>query len=65
MAVDAAFRKDIRRWLDESCPTSMRTPMSMTEYPGGGRRARYANPDSKVWLDRMAERGFTVPMWPK
>jgi alkylation response protein AidB-like acyl-CoA dehydrogenase len=43
----------------------MRTPMPADETPGGGRRADYKNPDTKVWLDRMAERGFTVPMWPK
>jgi alkylation response protein AidB-like acyl-CoA dehydrogenase len=43
----------------------MRTAMPADEYPGGGRRARYKNPDTLVWLDRMAERGFTVPMWPK
>ena len=65
MAGDAAFREDIRHWLEENCPASMRTPMATNEYPGGGRRARYRNPDTKVWLERMAERGFTVPMWPR
>ncbi len=59
------FREEIRSWLNEACPESMRTPMPADEYPGGGRRATWKNPDSKVWLDRMAERGFTVPMWPK
>jgi len=43
----------------------MRTAMPGDEYPGGGRRAKYKNPETKIWLDRMAERGFTVPMWPK
>jgi alkylation response protein AidB-like acyl-CoA dehydrogenase len=43
----------------------MRTPMPADESPGGGRRFVWKNPDAKVWLDRMAERGFTVPMWPK
>lgn len=65
MAGDAAFREDIRLWLEENCPASMRTPMATNEYPGGGRRAKYRNPDTKVWLERMAERGFTVPMWPR
>ena len=31
----------------------------------GGRKAKYPNPDMKRYLDRMAERGFTAPMWPK
>ena len=60
-----AFRTDVRTWLEENCPPSMRTPMPADEHPGGGRRAVWKNPESKVWLDRMAERGFTVPMWPK
>jgi len=60
-----AFREEVRGWLEENCPASIRTAMPVDEYPGGGRRARYKNPDTKVWLNRMAERGFTVPMWPK
>ena len=61
----AEFRDEVRGWLDKHCPASMRTPMADNEYPGGGRRARFANPDTKVWLDNMAERGWTVPTWPK
>jgi len=59
-----AFREEIRGWLEENCPASMRTPMPADESPGGGRRAVFKNPDTKVWMERMAERGFTVPMWP-
>ncbi len=59
------FRTETRTWLEENCPASMRTPMPEDEYVGGGRRATYKNPDSKVWLDRMAEKGWTVPTWPK
>ena len=60
-----AFREEIRGWLEINCPRSIRTTMPADEYPGGGRRAKYKNPETKVWLDRMAERGFTVPMWPR
>ncbi len=59
------FRAEVRDWLENNCPASMRTPMPSKEMPAGGRRAEYPNPDTKVWLDRMAEQGFTVPMWPK
>lgn len=59
------FRAGLREWLELNCPLSMRTAMPAREMPGGGRRARFPNPDTKVWLDRMAERGYTVPMWPK
>jgi len=60
-----AFREEVRGWLDENCPASMRTPMEADEYPGGGRKAEYVNPETKTWLERCAERGFTVPTWPK
>ena len=59
------FRDDVRGWLDENCPESMRTPMDASEQPGGGRNASYANPDTKLWLERCAERGFTAPTWPQ
>jgi len=60
-----AFREDLRDWLEDNCPPSIRTAMPADEYPGGGRNARFKNPETKLWLERMAERGFTVPMWPK
>lgn len=60
-----AFREEVRGWLDENCPASMCTPMEADEYPGGGRKAEYVNPETKTWLERCAERGFTVPTWPK
>ncbi len=59
------FRQEIRDWLEAQCPPSMRTPMSADEHPGAGRRARFKNPETKLWLERMAARGFTVPTWPR
>ena len=65
MSSTNAFREEVRGWLEDSCPASMRTPMVADEYPGGGRRADYKNADTKLWMDRCAERGYTVPSWPK
>jgi alkylation response protein AidB-like acyl-CoA dehydrogenase len=59
------FRTETRAWLEANCPASMRTPMTGDETPWGGRTFKWKNPDSKVWLDRMAEKGWTAPMWPK
>ncbi len=59
-----SFRHEVRNWLAANCPPSIRTPMPTDEYPGGGRRATYANPDTKVWMERMAAKGWTVPSWP-
>lgn len=59
-----AFRDETRQWLEENCPESMRTSMPAGETPTGGRKITYRNPDTKLWMDRCAERGFTVPTWP-
>ncbi len=59
------FRMQTRSWLEANCPASMRTPMPDDEIVWGGRRASFKNPDSKLWLERMVARGWTVPSWPK
>ncbi|MCY3883872.1 MAG: acyl-CoA dehydrogenase family protein [Gammaproteobacteria bacterium] len=56
------FREETRSWLEENCPPTMRSSGS---YTSGGRKAVYHNPETKHWLDRMAERGWTAPTWPK
>jgi len=62
---NAAFRAETRAWLEAQCPPGMRTPMPEDEVVWGGRSARFKNPDSKLWLERMAAKGWTVPTWPK
>lgn len=57
-----AFREEARSWLDQNCPPTMRSSGS---YTSGGRKVRYHNPETKTWLDRMAERGWTAPTWPR
>lgn len=61
------FRAETRAWLEANCPPSMREPVrSDADVNWGGRKADYsANPDQKLWMDRMAERGWTVPDWPR
>ena len=56
-----AFRAEARDWLEDNCPPTMRRAGG---YTAGGRKARYPNPETKLWLDRMAERGWTAPHWP-
>lgn len=58
----AEFRAETRAWLDENCPQSLRGPGQVL---AGGRKEPVENPDSWVWLERCAERGYTVPMWPQ
>jgi len=59
-----AFREATRTWLEENCPESMRTRMVPGEEVNGGSKRPSANPDAYLWLERMAEKGWTVPTWP-
>jgi len=59
------FSKEVRGWLKNNCPVAMRTPMPENETVWGGRNASFVNPDSKVWLDNMAAKGWTCPSWPQ
>ena len=62
---DEVFRAEARGWLEENCPASMRTAMPESEIIWGGRRQQWLDPNAKVWMERMAQRGWTVPRWPK
>ncbi len=56
-----SFRSEVREWLDANCPDSCR---GLGEVPGGGTKAPMTD-DQRLWLDRCASRGFSVPTWPK
>ena len=58
------FRQEIRAWLEENCPESMRTALPIDEMPSGGKRTEYKNPDTRRWMELCADRGFTAPTWP-
>ena len=59
------FREETRSWLEDNCPVSMRSRMNPDEVVNGGFKRRSSNPDSELWLQRMAERGWTAPTWPE
>ena len=54
-----SFRAEIREWLDDNCPESCRGP---GEVPGGGTKSPMSD-DQRLWLDRCATEGLTVPNW--
>lgn len=58
------FRLSVRSWLEENCPESMRSPLNDDEIVWGGKSETFKNPDSKLWLERMGENGWTAPQWP-
>ena len=59
------FRADARAWLEANCPPRMRTRMPEEEQVAGGKQAVWAHPEQKIWLDRMAAKGWTAPTWPR
>jgi acyl-CoA dehydrogenase len=62
----AAFRAETRAWLEVNCPAPMREPVrSDTDLCWGGRDPVFSCVEQKLWMERMAARGWTVPEWPK
>lgn len=61
-----AFRRTTREWLEANCPPEMRRPAtSEADICFGGRRFTFQSEAQQVWMQRMAERGWTVPSWPR
>lgn len=61
------FRREARDWIAQNYPPALRAPMDLDgdDLPWGGSRTRYNSPDTLLWLQRMAARGWTVPDWPR
>ena len=57
----AKFREETRAWLVNNCPESVQRPGYI---PIGSSKIEL-EPDTKFWLDRMVEKGWTTPTWPK
>lgn len=56
------FRADTRAWLAANCPPGARGPGQVCN---GSSKIEIRDPDVTLWLNRMAEKGWTVPTWPK
>ncbi|MDR3098912.1 MAG: acyl-CoA dehydrogenase family protein [Paraburkholderia sp.] len=60
------FRRETRAWLEANCPPEMREPMlGERDICWGGRKFAFQSPAQRLWLERMGERGWTVPEWPR
>ena len=60
------FRADTRAWLEAQCPAEMRAPIrSEADICWGGRHWTFQSDAQRRWFEAMAERGWTVPDWPK
>ena len=60
------FRAETRAWLQANCPPEMRLPArTEADICWGGKRFQFQNDAQRHWLQRMGERGWTVPTWPR
>jgi len=58
-----AFRAEARAWLEENYPASLRAdPSPLQAWLGGGVKP---TPEVDLWRQRMGEKGWGVPTWPK
>jgi alkylation response protein AidB-like acyl-CoA dehydrogenase len=60
------FRRETRAWLAANCPPEMRRPMTSDEDTfWGGRNTSFSSEGQRIWFERMRDKGWTVPHWPK
>lgn len=60
------FRSETRAWLEENCPAEMRDGVSSEDtICWGGKKWEFRSDAQRLWLERMAQKGWTVPAWPK
>ncbi len=55
----ASLRTELRGWLDQHCPASLRAAAD------GGKRSQPTAAERATWLEVCASRGYTTPSWPK
>jgi acyl-CoA dehydrogenase len=66
MAALEHFEAEATAWLQANCPPSMRlSPKSPDDLVYGGRNFVFPSDDARLWLERAAARGWTVPDWPE
>jgi hypothetical protein len=60
------FRLETRAWLQANCPPEMRRPLTSDEDTfWGGRNTKFSSEPQRLWFERMRDKGWTVPHWPK
>jgi alkylation response protein AidB-like acyl-CoA dehydrogenase len=65
MSDTEAFRQEVREWLAANCPPSLRGPMAEDEVVWGGSQVEFKNDDQRLWFERMRDRGWFCPDWPR
>ena len=66
MSESEAFRAEVRQWLEANCPAAMRVPITRTdEMVASGSRTTFQSADQRLWFERMRDRGWFAPGWPR
>ena len=55
------FRDETRAWLAENCPPAA---LGEGQVPTGSTKIEITDAGVTLWLERMIEKGWTVPTWP-
>jgi len=56
-----SFREETRSWLEDNCPAEMRN----LSFHWEDARKIYSTDVADVWRERMAEKGWIAPRWPR
>ena len=59
------FRIEVQEWLEANCPRSQRQPMTPEAQYWGGRRGTFPSEDARLWFERMRDKGWIAPEWPR
>ncbi len=60
------FREETRAWLDANLPQALRGKVGDQEaWTAGGKKAVYKYPETREWMHIAADKGWTIPHWPK
>ena len=59
------FRLETRNWLEANCPAAMRLPITQEEIVWGGSQVQFKNEDQRIWFEKMRDKGWFAPDWPK
>ncbi|MCE8508364.1 acyl-CoA dehydrogenase family protein [Ruegeria pomeroyi] len=61
----AAFRDELRSWLEANCPADMRDGRNdEASICWGGKNWNFTSEAQRTWLQRCVNKGYTVPTWP-
>jgi len=60
-----AFRAELRDWFESNCPEEMRDGLNTEDtICWGGKSWQFTCDAQRIWLERCAAKGYTVPTWP-